>query len=128
MDRALCRSLFRTSALTPLPEGHGWSSRATLVIDHPIFQGHFPGRPVTPGMVMVQLAQQLLSEGLSQEVHLRTARTIKFLSPLEPVTGTELDIVLRITAEEGSSYTCDIHGTCGERAVFSLKGSFAPRT
>ncbi|MBK8341154.1 MAG: hypothetical protein IPK99_14675 [Flavobacteriales bacterium] len=128
MDRALCRSLFRTSALAPLPEGHGWTARANLAVDHPIFRGHFPGRPVTPGMAIVQLAQQLLSEGLSQELHLRTARAIKFLSPLEPATGTDLDIVLKITGAEGSNYTCDISGTCGGRAVFSLKGSFAPRT
>ena len=128
MDRALCRSLFRTAPLVPLAEGRGWSARATLVIDHPIFQGHFPGRPVTPGMAMVQLTQQLLSEGLSQEVHLRTARAIKFLSPLEPTTGAELDVLLRITGEDDGGYNCDISGACGGRAVFSLKGSFAPRT
>ncbi|MBV6405346.1 MAG: hypothetical protein IT228_11875 [Flavobacteriales bacterium] len=123
---AVCRSLFHVETFAPLVEGRGWQARAVMNEQHPILQGHFPGRPVMPGVAMVQLAGALLSRGLGRPVHLRSSRVIKFLSPLEPSTGTVLDLTLRVTGEEGDSVTCDVSGSCGDRAVFSIKGGFGP--
>jgi len=123
---AACRSLFSVETFGPLTDAQGWQARAVMDTGHPVLKGHFPGRPVMPGVAMVQLATALLGRGLGRRVHLRSSRVIKFLSPLEPGTGTVLDLTLRITGAEGDLVACDISATCGERTVFSIKGNFGP--
>ena len=57
-----------------------------LLGDSPVYRGHFPGYPITPGVCLVQIALELIGEN----VHLVAAKNIKFTSPIIPEEGTEL--------------------------------------
>jgi 3-hydroxymyristoyl/3-hydroxydecanoyl-(acyl carrier protein) dehydratase len=53
-------------------------------VDHPAFPGHFPGRPIVPGVVLldqaIRFAEQLLERpGLNWQVG-----NAKFFSPVQP--------------------------------------------
>ena len=66
-----------------------------LLPDSPIYQGHFPGWPITPGVCLVQIALELMEEMAGQaghdgKVRLVGAKNIKFTSPIIPTEGTEL--------------------------------------
>ena len=66
-----------------------------LLPDSPIYQGHFPGWPITPGVCLVQIALELMEEmsgqaGHDGQVHLVAAKSIKFTSPIIPTEGTDL--------------------------------------
>lgn len=50
-----------------------------------IYQAHFPGEPVTPGVCLVQMAGELLEECLGRKLQLKKAVNVKFLSPVSPV-------------------------------------------
>lgn len=50
-----------------------------------IYQAHFPGEPVTPGVCLVQMAGELLEERLGRKLQLKKAVNVKFLSPVSPV-------------------------------------------
>jgi 3-hydroxymyristoyl/3-hydroxydecanoyl-(acyl carrier protein) dehydratase len=50
--------------------------------DHPSFAGHFPGRPLVPGVLLLQLAQRAIEAALGAPVQGLTAT--KFLSPVLP--------------------------------------------
>jgi 3-hydroxyacyl-[acyl-carrier-protein] dehydratase len=65
--------------------GNG-SARAILRINwgHPIFEGHFPGRPVVPGACLLQIVKELLSMAIGSEVRLTRADQIKFISRIGP--------------------------------------------
>lgn len=56
--------------------------RFVIDADHPALPGHFPGRPIVPGVLLLDEAASVLEAGLG----LRCARlkSAKFVSPLLP--------------------------------------------
>lgn len=63
-----------------------------LLPESPIYRGHFPGYPITPGVCIVQMALELIGEmaGPACPVRLVGAKNIKFTSPVFPQEGKEL--------------------------------------
>lgn len=51
---------------------------------HPIFAGHFPGHPIVPGACLIQIAEELLSEQLGQNIRFSSIRNLKFRQPITP--------------------------------------------
>lgn len=91
------------------------SYRIRLNPGHEIYKAHFPEQPITPGVIIVRMAMELLSEALGRKAHLVGAPNIKFSSPLFPrveaapkpaaqstggVAGKEVDF--QITIKEGN--------------------------
>ena len=100
--------LFQVSAVRL----EGDTLRATLLINrgHRIFEGHFPGQPVVPGVCMMQVVKDLL------ETHVTRARTrlvraaqAKFLAMIDPrVTGT-VEAELTVTRGEDIGVTARLY-------------------
>ncbi|MDP5239240.1 hypothetical protein Q9Q94_06850 [Uliginosibacterium sp. 31-16] len=59
-----------------------------IAADHPAFAGHFPGRPIVPGVVLLDQAQLLIEATGHQVSGLAMA---KFLSPVGPGEALWLD-------------------------------------
>ena len=57
---------------------------------HPVYQAHFPSYPVTPGVCLLQLAGELLSQRLRRPLYLEEVRNAKFLALLVPETGQQV--------------------------------------
>lgn len=51
---------------------------------HPIFQGHFPGHPITPGVCVSQMAVDLFSHLMQQEFVMCKAKSVKFINIIKP--------------------------------------------
>lgn len=60
-----------------------------------IYQAHFPGMPITPGVCIVQIAEELLSEHLHRSLQLTSIRNAKFLAILQP---TDHIVLVRLSA------------------------------
>lgn len=60
------------------------SYRIRLNPGHEIYKAHFPEQPITPGVIIVRMAMELLSDALGRKAHLVGAPNIKFSSPLFP--------------------------------------------
>jgi len=52
--------------------------------DHPLYQGHFPGQPVVPGVCMMQMVKELAAIATKKALVLQTADTMKFLQQIDP--------------------------------------------
>ena len=61
---------------------------------HPALPGHFPGRPVVPGVVLLDHVQQAAERWLGATVSLRTLPQVKFIAPLLPEQDAEIQLKL----------------------------------
>ncbi len=72
------------------------SADISLNPEHSIYQGHFPGTPVTPGVCQLQIIKEIISEIQGKALHLSSAKNIKFLNVLVPGQD-HLNLVLEYT-------------------------------
>jgi 3-hydroxymyristoyl/3-hydroxydecanoyl-(acyl carrier protein) dehydratase len=85
--------------------------------DHPAFAGHFPDRPIVPGVLLldaaVHAAQQALRAGVPGDAAAPACEigSAKFLSPVEP--GETLTLSLDTTATGLVRFEI----SCGSRKV-----------
>lgn len=58
--------------------------------DHPVYQSHFPGNPITPGACLLKTAGTLLQRNIGRPLFLKSSKNIKYLSILIPEAGKEV--------------------------------------
>lgn len=67
---------------------------------HHIFDGHFPGNPVTPGVVQMEIIKELLSTSLEKPMSLDTMGTCKFLAILNPTETPDVVVTLSVSIDD----------------------------
>ncbi|SAK71375.1 beta-hydroxyacyl-ACP dehydratase [Caballeronia catudaia] len=85
----------------------------TVPPGHPALAGHFPGRPIVPGVVLLDHALDAIGVALGQRFDACRIESAKFLSPAKP--GETLDIAYETAASGAIRFTI----RAGERAVAS---------
>lgn len=60
-----------------------------VAIDHPAYAGHFPGRPILPGVVLLDQAQRVVEQACG--IVISGIAMAKFLSPCQPGDALVLD-------------------------------------
>ena len=75
---------------------------ATISIDpdHAIFGGHFPGSPVLPGVVQLQIVKELLEKHLERPLRTKAMRTSKFLQVINPKETPDVYIDIKYKTGE----------------------------
>ena len=86
--------------------------------DHPAFAGHFPGRPIVPGVVLLDRAILCAEKMLGTPVASWQVGNAKFLSPVLP----EEVLIFVLTIKPSGSIAFIVHAA--ERVVAS--GSLTP--
>lgn len=68
---------------------------------HFIYQAHFPGEPITPGVCIMQIAKELLEVSTDLKLNLTSVKNIKFLRIISPAEITDITYSLgKIVREE----------------------------
>ncbi len=80
-------------------------AEVTLNAADPVFEGHFPGNPVTPGVVQLEMIKELLSVHYNREIALKSISNCKYLAILNPVAHPDLTITLTITEADNTLKT-----------------------
>lgn len=99
---------------------------ALLQIDasHKIFEGHFPGQPVVPGVCMMQMIKEILEKDLGKRLQLTVADQLKFLTLIDPTQTNSIQSELKYKMDEDGR----IHLTAQLYNVtityFKMKASF----
>ena len=87
-----------------------------LTINEPFFQGHFPGQPVMPGVLSLEIMAQAgsflmlsqVEDPLSTNMFFSTVEKAKFRKPIVP--GDQLIIYMRLVKKKLN--LCKFHGVC----------------
>lgn len=77
-----------------------FAAQLALNAAHPIFEGHFPGQPVVPGVCMMQTIQELLEKRLERKLLLQKAVNMKFLVMIDPVVQPQVKTELQFTLQD----------------------------
>ena len=68
---------------------------------HFIYQAHFPGEPITPGVCIIQIAKELLELHLNQPLQICTVKNVKFLHVISPAEMSHISYVFdKISPDE----------------------------
>jgi 3-hydroxymyristoyl/3-hydroxydecanoyl-(acyl carrier protein) dehydratase len=65
-----------------------------------MYAGHFPDLAVMPGVVQLQLIEELLSKSLNHNLRLKSSKNIKFLKMILPTEFQIIKIVLTWKIDE----------------------------
>ena len=89
------------SRLEGLPQGQS-GFNVILNPDHLIYKAHFPGQPVTPGVCILQMIQELLSEQCGTRLYISKIKNAKFVNMISPVSDGRISVVfISVTEDDG---------------------------
>jgi 3-hydroxyacyl-[acyl-carrier-protein] dehydratase len=91
----------------------------TVPLDHPALAGHFPGTPILPGVVLLDMALQAIANASGIALDRCAISSVKFLSPAKPGDALVIEHVV------SASGTIRFEIAAGTRKVAS--GSVAAR-
>ncbi len=74
----------------------------TIPAEHPALPGHFPGRPIVPGVVLLDHVLEALA------AHANALPSVKFLHPVRP--GDPVEILASAAQPGRLAFTCRVHG------------------
>ncbi len=93
--------------------------RFIISADHPALPGHFPGRPLVPGVVVLDAVAVQAREAFALGA-MRGVRRAKFAAPVLP--GEAVRVVLSLRAPGLVGFACHV----GDRVVATGEMAFAP--
>jgi 3-hydroxyacyl-[acyl-carrier-protein] dehydratase len=113
-------TLYNISNLTSA----GNSFRAEITFDpaHPLFSGHFPGRPIVPGVVLVEITAALVSQVTGKDLLVKEASLIKFLHVIEPSAHPLVIATGSMLEQADGLFKVDLAFNAGDMVFAKLRG------
>jgi 3-hydroxyacyl-[acyl-carrier-protein] dehydratase len=109
--------------ITTLDQAPGQITCALQIdAEHAVFQGHFPGAPVLPGVVQLEMVKAVLSKAFGKSFALKEISTCKFLEVLNPAETPELTIHIQYKGDEPLDVNAS--GKQGDKTYFKARASF----
>ena len=88
------------------------SIEADVRIDdsHELFSGHFPGNPIVPGVLNIEIIQTIVKAALG-DYSIAKINQLKFLKPIIPDKSTSLHYSIEMNKKENGSILLTVKGT-----------------
>lgn len=87
--------------------------------DHPALPGHFPGRPIVPGVILLDEALAIIATAFGLAAPLRLLR-VKFTAPVGP--GQRVTVLAEPPADGAMRFAC----ASSQQTILSAVAAFDP--
>ena len=114
----LLDSLYTIVSDSSIDCGHEFDLK--LNPEHFIYQAHFPGEPITPGVCIMQIAVELFEVALNTPIELNTVKNIKFLRIISPNEVTEVKYSLQKITKEDDMFKVQVTVSANEDVYAKL--------
>lgn len=94
---------------------------------HVVFEGHFPGNPVTPGVFQVRMIHELTESVTGMPLRMTSADNIKYLSLMVPSLHRDLRCSLSLKETGEKEYSVNATISAAEIVFIKFKGIFNGR-
>ncbi|MCQ3950104.1 MAG: hypothetical protein DPW14_09815 [Planctomycetes bacterium] len=85
------------------------------------FEGHFPGDPIVPAVIQIDIALRLAGRALGRTLALREVTRAVFKQPVGPGQELNFDIELRPAEQDLTRIKCGISSGGNSIAEFALR-------
>lgn len=96
--------------------------RIALLPDCDVYRGHFPGRPVCPGVCQVEMARQCAGRLAEHPLLIRRIVSCRFLTLATPDACPELDLAVVLQPAGEGTWTAIARLYDREHTYMELKG------
>jgi 3-hydroxyacyl-[acyl-carrier-protein] dehydratase len=117
------KSLYQINDLKK-DEGN-FSASLSFNSGHEIFNGHFPGQPVVPGVALIHILKDLCSRITGYEVKLVKGTNIKFLNIIDPTNNASYSISGTFSQKEDNSITLTASIRNKDSINIKFRGTFS---
>jgi len=77
-----------------------YNIRILVNANHEVFNGHFPGNPIMPGVCMIQIIKELTESITQSSLMIETLSNVKFMALINPEINPELRLELDIVTTD----------------------------
>jgi 3-hydroxyacyl-[acyl-carrier-protein] dehydratase len=123
-NQMFLNSLYKIKQILPEGDGSKFSAIIELNPSHEIFNGHFPGNPILPGVCMIQILKELLSNYSDSKLILKNAGSIKYLYFIDPLVNNIIHFDVEMEKTESGYISCRAILNSGSLVFCRFKGEF----
>jgi len=89
--------------------------------EHKIYKGHFPGNPIVPGVCIIQMIKEIMSELFNKKLFLNQGSNIKFISMIKPEINKMLNVNYKVKNND-DAFQLNVVISFEEKIFFKFKG------
>ena len=97
------------------------SAKLKFKKDHPIYEGHFPEQPVTPGVCMIQMVKEITEKECHLKLLISKATEIKYLDMLIPDDENFSNLIINYNITTPKSISIIASLSTNEKVNFKFK-------
>ena len=86
-----------------------------------VYEGHFPGSPVSPGVCNILMILECAEKIVQQPIRVQKISRCRFTTLISPLTHPELEIHIELQSKENSLYTLNASIGKGEETYLTIK-------
>ena len=101
----------------------GQTVAVTLLRAHPVYEGHFPGNPVVPGVCLIQMIKEIVEIKNGRSYFLGKTDNVKFLNVINPDINPDLSIDL--TYKQTDHFQIKATISFKEKVFLKFSGTFS---
>jgi len=102
-----------------------WTIQVELNSEHTVYQGHFPGHPVVPGVCLLQLMKECVENIRQQKLQYTQVSSCKFLSAINPIETPHIAVMLVLKETEEGTLLLQAEGTVKNECFIKLKAALS---